>query len=123
MKIGDKLITPVASKQAYWRGRTWTIAVLKKREFNSVVGPEYNADALIDSDGAVIVYPRTISNDLALVAILHEAFHEMFPEWKSEPCDESKSELGVGERDMKAFLEAFGVDLMPLLPERKKRPR
>jgi len=112
-------ITPVAAKQAYWRGRTWTIAALKPGDFKRVVGN--NADAGLDRDHAWIVYPQTQNADLALQSVLHEVFHEMFPEWEAEPADGSKSELGVGERDMKAFLEAFGVDLTPLLPKRKDK--
>ena len=101
-------------KTIYWRGRYWEIV--------RVDDPD-DADELIGEDDlatmktgrARILYRGSMSPDSAISAILHEAGHEMFPEWKVEPGSKSTSELGVFERDMKAFLEACGIDLRPLL--------
>lgn len=77
-----------------------------------ILGEEY---AIIRPNVARIYYRGDLSEDAAIMAILHEMGHELFPEWKSEPSNTSKSEVGVFERDLKAGLEACGVDLTPML--------
>jgi hypothetical protein len=68
-------------------------------------------------DKGLIMYRGDMDDDLVIMTILHEIGHEMFPEWETEPNQSSTSELGIFERDLKAFLEAAGVDLSPLLVE------
>lgn len=65
------------------------------------------------SNQGLILYRGSLNDDEAIQTILHEMGHEMYPEWE-EP-DKSASELGVFQRDLKAGLEAFGVDLSALL--------
>jgi len=101
---------------AYWRGRRWTIRAVKDDdEADIAIGA--NAMAVIHSNQALILYRASLPIDTAIMAVLHEAAHEMFPEWEREPNETSHSEIGTVERDMKGFLEAFGVDLSPLLPK------
>ena len=69
----------------------------------------------VDTDRALILYRDTTNKDKSICAVLHEVGHELFPEWNAEPNDTSLSELGIFERDMKAFCDAVGVDLAPLL--------
>ena len=74
-------------------------------------------DAVLLSSQALILCRASMSNDNAIMAILHEVGHELYPQWEKEPGDTSRSEMGIFERDVKAFLEAFAVDLSPLLPQ------
>ena len=109
-----KIDTYSTVKQAYWRGRLWTIqAIPAGDEADRIIGTDKMA--ALYSNEALIVYRAELSQDAAIMAILHEHGHEMFPEWETEPHKESTSEVGVYERDGKGFLEAFGVDLSPLV--------
>jgi hypothetical protein len=104
--------TPI--KKAYWRGRWWTIRPATKDEVKRSL--DEKTGVLFSTAGEIIYHPD-IPDDLKIQAIIHEAGHEMFPEWEKEPDNTSKSELGVFERDMTAFLVAFGVDLSPLIKD------
>ena len=68
-------------------------------------------------DKAIIMYRGDLDEDTAVMTILHELGHELYPEWETEPNQSSTAELGVFERDLKTFLEAAGVDLTELLVE------
>jgi hypothetical protein len=97
-----------------WRGRAWTLRPATELERETL---NKGASGMLFEQQATIIFDDTLPEDLQIQTILHEAGHAMFPEWDNEPSDTSKSELGVFERDMKAFLEALGVDLSPLLEE------
>jgi hypothetical protein len=97
-----------------WRGREWTIRVATQDEAKTFLDEKY---AELFGNTALIVYHPDASDDSKIMAILHEIAHEMFPEWNAEPHEKSKSELGIFERDLKAFLDACGIDLSPLLEE------
>ena len=101
-----------ASQTAFWRGRMWRICKLSDEEAD-VIMPEKCGALSVDS--GVILIRESLEAETAIMTVLHEAGHAMYPEWDIEPTDQSKSELGVFERDLKAFLEAFGVDLSPLV--------
>lgn len=106
-------------KEIRWRGQTWTIRPATESERATWTA---GREGVIMSSRALIIYDNTSSTDMQIMTLLHEAAHEMFPEWEAEPSNESRSELGVFERDLKAFLEAMGVDLTPMLrPDRKAR--
>ena len=92
----------------------WTVREANQTELETFLEGK---NAILYPGSATIVYDPNGSDDLKLASILHEIGHEMFPEWAAEPHEKSKSELGVFERDCKAFLEAFGVDLSPLLKD------
>lgn len=100
-------------RKFYWRGRTWRLHKVIDKDYGDVKLD--GSMGRIFSDKALIVYSGDIDPDLAIMTILHEAGHEMFPEWSVEPSDKSSSEIGVYERDCKSFLEALGVDLSPLI--------
>lgn len=117
-KPKKKTVQPIAAHSAYWRGKEWTIAALSDKDVDKLCGKDAQAGA--DLEKGFIVYRARLNRDESLISIFHEAYHEMFPEWHDEPDINSKSELGVGERDTKALLEAFGVDLSPLLPRKGK---
>ena len=95
-----------------WRGRNWWIRPATALEQETIMDGKYGA---LYEDRGIILYHPGATVDMQLQAVLHEVAHVMFPEWSAEPHEESKSELGVFERDMKAFLEAVGIDLRPLL--------
>lgn len=99
-------------KTGYWRGREWTIREATKLELETIAQGTYG---VMFEDAGLILYHPEATEDMKIQAILHEAGHAMFPEWEAEPNKNSKSELGVFERDVKSFLEEFGVDLGPLL--------
>ena len=106
---------------AYWRGREWTIrAVEDDEDCDVMIGVDKMA--VIHSGQALILYRASLSEDAAIMSVLHEAAHEMYPQWEKEPVESSTSEVGVFERDVKAFLEAFNVDLSPLLPQPEVEP-
>ena len=96
----------------YWRGREWTIRPATQSELD--VFMDDKAGMVVESQSLILYNPES-PKDIRLQAIIHEAGHIMFPEWSAEPHEKSKSELGVFERDMKAFLDACGVDLSSLL--------
>jgi hypothetical protein len=104
-----------ADKRFAWRGRQWTIRKLTDPDYAQLVLDGNNGQMM--SDQALIMYRGELPDDLAIMTILHEAGHELFPEWDIEPSRSAASELGVFERDLKGFLEAAGVDLSPLLVE------
>jgi hypothetical protein len=110
-----KISTNSTVKQAYWRGRTWTIRAVKAGEWADKLLGGGDKVAALHSGQGLIIYRAEVDRDLAIMAVLHEAGHELFPEWETEPSDRAASEIGVFERDVKAFLEAFGVDLSPLV--------
>lgn len=101
-------------KRGYWRGREWTVRYATPEERESVAS---GASGVLFENAGLILYDPTVSEDLQIQAIIHEIGHVMFPEWSVEPHNNSKSELGIFERDLKSFLEEFGVDLSPLLEE------
>lgn len=102
-------------KQFYWRGQNWTIRKVLTPDdevlsMKSVVGK-------LLGDKAIVMYRGDLDDDMAIMTILHELGHELFPEWETEPHQSSTSELGIFERDIKTFLEGAGVDLTKLLVE------
>jgi hypothetical protein len=103
-------------KHAYWRGRTWTIRPATRQEIKTVL--DEKSGTLFTTAGEIIYHPD-VADELKIQAIIHEAGHEMFPEWDAEPHEKSKSELGILERDMVGLLTAFGVDLTPLIKDDK----
>lgn len=112
-------LSRVATKRFYWRGRQWTTARIDDGPTaDKVLGKAVLATVF--GDDAFIAYRGNMIDDAAIQAILHEAAHELFPEWVREPSDSGISELGIFERDVKALLEANGVDLRPLLVPRGK---
>jgi hypothetical protein len=118
-KPKKKTVQPIAAHSAYWRGQKWTIARIDdETQADKMIGKRTLAE--IFPDKALVVYRGCLTDEAAIMAILHEAGHEMFPEWESESQKESTAEVGVFERDVKSFLEAFGVDLSPLLPRKGK---
>ena len=98
--------------RVYWRGRHWIIRPARVDEVETVLDDKF---AAIYGNRSLVIYDNTVPPDLQIMAILHEIAHELYPEWSAEPNEKSKSELGIFERDVKAFLEACGVDLTPLL--------
>lgn len=98
-----------------WRGRQWRIRKIVDPEYAQLV-LDSNSGQLL-SDQAMILYRGDLADDMAIMTILHEAGHELFPEWELEPSRSSCSELGIFERDLKAFLEMNEIDLSPLLVE------
>ncbi len=104
-----------AAKQFYWRGRTWTIRALKAGDTTDQLLGGSNNQASLFPEHALIVYRDSMNDDLKIQSVLHEAGHAMFPEWSAEPHETALSEVGIFERDLKAFLEAAGVDLTPLI--------
>ena len=106
---------------AYWRGREWTIrAVEDDDEADVTIGAD--KVAVIHPNQALILYRASLSEDAAIMAILHEIGHELFPQWEVEPDITSNSEIGTFERGVKGALEAFDVDLSPLLPQPEVEP-
>jgi len=99
-------------KKINWRGREWTIrpATQEERDLHME-----DTDGVLFESRSIIIYNPDAPEDVQLQAVLHECGHVMFPEWKTEPHQTSKSELGVFERDMKALLDACDVDLSGLL--------
>lgn len=102
------------SKKFYWRGQEWTLAKFDDDlQADKVLGKK--TVACIYGDEAFIGYRGGLSKEAAIMAILHETGHEMFPEWKSEPTFTSLAEVGIFERDVKTLLESLGVDLSPMV--------
>lgn len=101
-------------RTAYWRGRPWTIRPATKQEQKTFLDGK---DGMVLLSEGTILYNPMSHRDNQVQAVLHEAGHVMFPEWEAEPDASSKSELGVFERDMKGFLESFGVDLSVLVED------
>lgn len=107
------------SKRFYWRGQEWTLARMDdEAEADKVLGKR--TLACIMRDSAFVGYRGSMPKESAIMAILHEAGHEMFPEWKSEPTFTSSAEVGIFERDVKTLLESMGVDLSPMVKFVKK---
>lgn len=96
-----------------WRGREWEIRPLSDGEADLLVGAD--KIAALFSNSALVAYRASIPRELAIMAILHEFGHEMFPEWTEEPHEKSASEVGIFERDMKSLGDAVGLDWSPLL--------
>lgn len=105
-------------KKFKWRGQEWTLRPLCEDDADIAVGT--TGVAKIQSLSGTICYRGSLSRDQAIMAILHEVGHELFPEWSKEPGESSKSEIGIFERDLKAFGDAVGIDWSPLLGTRKK---
>ena len=89
-------------KRINWRGRPWTIRKVLGHD-TDILGLTM-VNGTLQSDKGLIVYRGDIDDDLAIMTILHEIGHEMYPEWETEPNRSSLSELGIFERDLKEFL-------------------
>ena len=100
--------------QIEWRGREWEIRPATPTEIELHME---NKNGAVFEDAGVIVFNPRAPQDLQIMSVLHEIGHVMYPEWSDEPHEKSKSELGIFERDLKAFLEAAGVDLSWLIRE------
>ncbi len=113
MPVSKKSLGIIRERKFYWRGRRWVLRALTDEAADLQLRPEGQAGLF--SSGAIICYRASLPNDLIIMCILHEVGHELYPQWDSEPSDTSSSEIGTFERGVKAFLEALGVDLTPLL--------
>ena len=112
-------IERVTMKKGYWRGREWIIRAATPEERETISS---GASGVLFENAGLILYDSTMPEDLQIQAIIHEVGHVMFPEWITEPNSNSKSELGILERDLKSFLEEFGVDLLPLIEKENEEP-
>lgn len=101
-----------------WRGREWTVRAATASELD--VFMDDKAGLLVDNQ-SLVLFNSEMPKDVQIQAVLHEVGHIMFPEWVAEPHEKSKSEVGIFERDMAAFLTACGINLRPLI--RGEAPR
>jgi hypothetical protein len=97
----------VETRKVRFAGRTWTVArVSRATKLGDHLGE--NDSAKIDPENCVIVFRSIGSTEDALTSLLHEILHEVFP-------TASEQAVLAADSKMKDALEAFGVDLSPML--------
>ncbi|MGH7178826.1 MAG: hypothetical protein ACREJC_15715 [Tepidisphaeraceae bacterium] len=89
-----------------FKGRTWLVVRVpwKTRAVLSLRKQDW---AYVDTDNGIILF-RSFNDDMAVIALLHEISHIAYPEV-------GERHIEHGDSTFKDALEAFGVDLSPLL--------
>ncbi len=87
-------------------GRMWLVIAVPWK--TKRVGPlTRKCTAIVDEDASLIIF-RSHNRDLAKISVMHELIHICFPTLKEQALD-------LGDSAIVLFLEAFGVDLYPLV--------
>lgn len=94
------------TKTLTFGGREWLVINVpwKTRVVDNL---RANVTAHIDEDMGIIMF-RSYNPDLAKIAVLHELLHFSFPALK-------EIDLHLGDSMLKSSLDAFGIDLSPLV--------
>ena len=94
------------TRDIYFKGRTWLVIRVPYK--TKKVGPLRKNDwAFVDLHDGIILFRHT-NDDMAIISLLHEISHIVYP-------DVRELHIENGDSSMKDALEAFDVDLMPLL--------
>jgi hypothetical protein len=92
-------------KKGYWRGGNWVIRTPQSARDREMIDGN---TGYLDSDRRTILVDGDIDKEGMVCSVIHEVLHEVFPRATEEA-------VRAGERDIKHFLEIFGVDLSPLV--------